>query len=59
MTRKTVSKTTSARKTGIPVRRKPKTQLEVKKELREQQALDTDKSKVEDYITPSSRHFGF
>ena len=39
--------------------RTPKTQVEIKKELREQRALDTDKSAVEDYLTPNSRHFGF
>ena len=39
--------------------RSPKTQEEIKKELREQRALDTDKSAVEDYLTPNSRHFGF
>lgn len=37
---------------------KPKGAREIAKELREQQALDPDKSEIENYLTENPRHFG-
>lgn len=40
-----------------PTVRKPKAPSEIKKELREQQALDTSRSEVEDYAQGPGNHF--
>lgn len=59
MSPKTPAKIVPAGKTGKSAPRKPKTEEQIKKELREQRALNPSKSEVEDYLLPPSRHFGF
>jgi len=59
MKAKTLKKPSHEKKAAARTIRGPKTQDEIKKELREQRALDTDNSAVEDYLVPNSRHFGF
>ena len=52
------TKNPGQKKTAARIVRNPKSQEEIKKELREQRAMDPGKSAVEDYLTPNSKHFG-
>lgn len=47
-----------AKKSAKPVVRKQKSPEEIKRELREQRALDPRRSETEDYISGTNRHFG-
>ena len=58
MQTKTARKSGNEKQAAPRIVRTPKTQEEIKKELRERRALNTDKSAVEDYLTPNTRHFG-
>lgn len=59
MQAKTVTRLEQEKKAGPRTVRNPKSQDEIKKELREQRALKPAKSVVEEYLMPDSRHFGF
>lgn len=57
MSTKTTRKVTGAGKANKPEGWKAKTPKEITREPREQHALDSARSEVEDYLSPSTRHF--